>query len=770
VTPSGAGRRSIRRRPYRGFEPALVVAAMTASFIAVGAFSAYVCWFTGMSTFSKVFYLVLLAGLFYCSIAFQVNRLGAARRAGRHEPFEDGGRDHLFAAAAPSITVLIPSYREERRVVQMTVLSAALAQYANRRIAVLVDDPPAGRNSPNDTVSAVRDVEAMLKQAMGRLEAERDGWLARREQGGVVLTDEVVRLVNGYRFAARWLDRLAEQLTAEMTAEFAHVDEFVIENIVKAPAAYYRRHAARLFECRLDIELIEREYLRLGTLFCTEITTFERKRFSNLSHAANKAMNLNSYIGLMGGRFRIRDDGAGRLIEPAEQGAFDLEVAQPDFVLTLDADSVVRHTYMLELAEILQQRPEIGVAQTPYLTFPGARSAVERVAGATTDVQYLVHQGSTFYDAAFWVGANALIRYSALKAIAREQHEGGSTYRVFIQDETVIEDTGSTVDLLKGGWRVHNHFTPLAYSATPADFGALTIQRKRWSNGGLVILPSLLGQFAQSPNKARRLVELFLRANYLLSPAIGNTAVFLLMVWATTDGRTLVWTPLVMFPYFALYGLDLRRLGYRFRDIFTVAALNLMLLPVGFAGVGMSVVQMVTGRKGTFVRTPKIADRTLVPPVFFLFNLGISLLMLRYVVEGGITHDYVGTIVPAVNVAFYIYGMSRFVGLDEGFADVLRATLAWLELAYRPFARYIEAFARRAARIAGLIDPRLVGVAVFLFVIVLPWHIGPSLIEADLARAAVVGSKGQPILLNGMLPSSWGTQAAAGNDHPAESS
>lgn len=769
MTTSGAFRLPFRRRLYGGFEPALVVAAIVASFVAVGVFSAYICCFTGMSSFSKVFYLTLLAGLFCCALAYQVNRLGAAIRASRHKPFEPADYEHLFAAEAPSVTVLIPSYREERRVVQMTVLSAALAQYVNRRIAVLVDDPPGDRVSLNATVSAVRDVADLLEAPMARLRAERDAWLARRGQGEVVLTDEVVRLVNGYRFAVRWLERLAEQLTTEMTAEFAHVDGFVIDHIVKAPADHYRRHAERLFERRLDLELIEREYLRLGTLFCTDITTFERKRYANLSHAANKAMNLNSYIGLMGGRFRVREAGAQRFIEPAEAGACDLEVAQPDFVLTLDADSVVRHSYMLELIDILQRRPELGVAQTPYLTFPHARSAVERVAGATTDVQYLVHQGSTYYDAAFWVGANALIRYSALKAIAREQHEAGGTYKVFIQDETVIEDTGSTVDLLNGGWSVHNHFTPLAYSATPADFGALTIQRKRWSNGGLIILPSLLRQFVAGPNRAGRLVELFLRTNYLLSPAIGNTAVFLLMVWASSDGRTLVWTPLVMFPYFALYGLDLRRLGYRFRDVFTVCALNLMLLPVGFAGVGMSVVQMITGRKGRFVRTPKIADRTLVPPLFFLFNFGMSLLMLRYLVEGVIARDYLGTVVPAVNVTFYLYGMSRFVGLDEGFVDVLRVVLGWLELAYRPFAGHLEALGRQILQVIRVVDPRLVGVAVFLFAIVLPWHIGPSLIEADLARAAVVGSKGQPAVFNGTLPASWATSAAAGSEQPAES-
>ena len=50
---------------------------------------------------------------------------------------------------------------------------------------------------------------------------------------------------------------------------------------------------------------------------------------------------------------------------------------------------------------------------------------------------------------------------------------------VFITARTVIEDTGSTVDLVARGWRVHNHPERLAYSATPPDFGSLIVQRRR---------------------------------------------------------------------------------------------------------------------------------------------------------------------------------------------------------------------------------------------------------------------------------------------------
>ena len=44
---------------------------------------------------------------------------------------------------------------------------------------------------------------------------------------------------------------------------------------------------------------------------------------------------------------------------------------------------------------------------------------LERIAGATTDLQYIVHQGVTRYRAAYWVGANVLLRLTALRVCPR---------------------------------------------------------------------------------------------------------------------------------------------------------------------------------------------------------------------------------------------------------------------------------------------------------------------------------------------------------------
>ena len=69
------------------------------------------------------------------------------------------------------------------------------------------------------------------------------------------------------------------------------------------------------------------------------------------------------------------------------------------------------------------------------------------------------------------------------------------------------------------GWRLYNCPERMSYSATPPDFGSLCIQRRRWANGGLLILPKLRRQSRARRTRGQRtrFGELFLRWNYMAS-------------------------------------------------------------------------------------------------------------------------------------------------------------------------------------------------------------------------------------------------------------
>src|SRR3954466_10090731 len=83
-------------------------------------------------------------------------------------------------------------------------------------------------------------------------------------------------------------------------------------------------------------------------------------------------------------------------------------------------------------------------------------TSVERIAGATTDIQHIVHQGFTQWDGTYWVGANALLRRAALEDIKTVEHERGFPVTKYIESRTVIEDTESSIDLINKGWKLHN--------------------------------------------------------------------------------------------------------------------------------------------------------------------------------------------------------------------------------------------------------------------------------------------------------------------------
>ena len=189
-------------------------------------------------------------------------------------------------------------------------------------------------------------------------------------------------------------------------------------------------------------------YRRLAWTFRAEITWFERKLYASLSHEANKAMNLNSYIGLMGRSFEPRETPEGVILPPSANTG-SIVIPDADFLLTLDADSVLLPEYCLRLVHLMMQpeNPRLGVAQTPYSAFPGSATRMERLAGATTDLQHIVHQGMSYHGATFWVGANAVIRKRALDDIVEMEYTGGHEIRRYVQDRTVIEDTESSLDL-----------------------------------------------------------------------------------------------------------------------------------------------------------------------------------------------------------------------------------------------------------------------------------------------------------------------------------
>jgi cellulose synthase (UDP-forming) len=661
------------------------------------------------ATGAQVLFLLIVAAFVYGSCVYHLARLGYLRRILAHVPAGDAALASVYREADPPlITILVPSYMEDERVIRRTLLSAALQTYPRRRVVLLIDDPPAPATARDAArLEVTRRLPAQLhlmlqvpRQVCARaLEAFRK----RRAAHAIDITHERLQLADVHAQVASWLEQ-----QARMYKTLDHADRLFVELGFGTLARTYRVESERLRAQRacdspqgLNVEDIDVAYRRLVAQFDVELTSFERKRYDNLSHEPNKAMNLNSYIALLGGTFRETVRDRKLLLERSSGTDADLLVPASEFLLAVDADSVVAPDYALRLVHVMREHghEDVAIVQAPYSAFPGAPSAVERIAGATTDIQRLIHQGFSHYDATYWVGANAVIRTAALGDIASCSIERGHQIARFIQDRTLIEDTESTVDLLANGWRLYNYPGRLAYSETPADFGSLLIQRRRWANGGLIILPRLLGYVTGARLAIRRrLAQAFMMAHYLTSLAAVNFGLLLGFAFSFEDSMRTFWLPLTAIPYYLLYARDLRFAGYQFGDVLRTYALNLLLIPVNVAGIMGSLYQAVAGSKAAFGRTPKVRGRTPVPAIYLIAELGIGLQWMVRALGDTLEHRPVQGVLAAVNLGFLLYGLVTFIGVRNSLEDLLLGLRARLRKPSSPMPAAARLAYHRGAR------------------------------------------------------------------------
>jgi cellulose synthase/poly-beta-1,6-N-acetylglucosamine synthase-like glycosyltransferase len=636
-------------------------------------------------------YLVLVTLLTGSAAAYLLARLGYFERMRNHRRVPRSIIDDFLEHTRPSLTVIVPSYREDERVIRQTLLSAALQEYPDVRIVLLIDDPP----NPGDEESrlVLQRARALPRELMAHLSAPCLEFERALETFEHEVTDEQFAsattlhlLAEYYEVAAGWFER--ESATMQ---RIDHTDEFLAIEVFDRLRADLQltataiREAANEGSARISRRRVHQLYLRLARTFKADISSFERKQFASLSHEANKAMNLNSYLGLMGGRFNIVSSPGGRVLVPAGTGIPELVVPDSDYVLTLDADSILLPEYCLRLVHFMEQEEnsDVAVVQTPYSAYRGASSRIERIAGATTDIQHIVHQGLTHYGATFWVGANAIIRKRALDELEEREDKAGFVIKRYIQDRTVIEDTESSIDLRARGWRLHNYPERLSYSATPPDFGSMVIQRQRWANGGLVILPGLFRMIRRRNKQGKRpsMREIFLRLNYLGSITSASVGLLILLFYPFEGQLLSRYAVLTAVPYFWMLSGDLSRIGYRRSDLFRVYGFNLLLLPINLVGTVQSVVQAIGGQKINFARTPKVSDRTVAPLMFVVMPLlliGWSAWTLRLDIQ---QQNYMHGAFSGTNLILTGYACIAFVGVRPILADIFVNLRAFI---YKP--------------------------------------------------------------------------------------
>src|SRR5580698_10473062 len=120
--------------------------------VTVSAWLAYVVdWFfadffhpgyeTAVARTEAVLYLLIVTLLTVSALAYLLSRLGYFYRTRTHHRATRGSLDQFFDERRPTLTTIIPSYQEDERVIRTTLLSAALQEYPDKSVVLLIDDP-----------------------------------------------------------------------------------------------------------------------------------------------------------------------------------------------------------------------------------------------------------------------------------------------------------------------------------------------------------------------------------------------------------------------------------------------------------------------------------------------------------------------------------------------------------------------------------------------------------------------------------------------------
>ncbi len=278
-------------------------------------------------------FLTAVSLLAASAIAYLFGRLGFYYRTkeGRRTP--RAMLDEFYAERRPGVTALIPSYQEEPGVILMTLLSTALQEYPDLRVVLLVDDPPnpryAGPRRLLDSAEALpAEVERLLSEPRRRFDMALERWETSADPTMPTTDAEVHALAGEYEYAGSWIRSLSDQYHVSDHNE-AFFAKHVLGKLSTDLAVIGRalRTAADSEPEKIDTARMTQLYSRLAWTFRCEVSSFQRKRFASLSAEPNKAMNLNSYIGLMGGAYREVNTPAGLNLVPVPEHEADLDRA-----------------------------------------------------------------------------------------------------------------------------------------------------------------------------------------------------------------------------------------------------------------------------------------------------------------------------------------------------------------------------------------------------------------------------------------------------------
>ena len=221
----------------------------------------------------RVFYNSIFLVFMFGSFTYQVSRLAFFWKIRSRVNSTKRDLDRFladFPASAPHVEIIVPSYKEETSVVWQTLMSAALVDYPDRAIVLLIDNPP----DPTDPANSILLIESrrqvarvtdLLAPLAEEFENAAQNFYARPKAELTTRrwSDEAAAL---YVKAADFLtDLAAEVRNGTFGGADDHTRSFFIQTILLQPAASHRLHAERIRASNPTDEDLAKESIGLTT-------------------------------------------------------------------------------------------------------------------------------------------------------------------------------------------------------------------------------------------------------------------------------------------------------------------------------------------------------------------------------------------------------------------------------------------------------------------------------------------------------------------------
>ncbi|MBA4151728.1 MAG: hypothetical protein C0509_04135, partial [Acinetobacter sp.] len=201
--------------------------------------------------YGGLIFLVALFLVLYAALLYNVCLIGNYMRQMRERIPDEQEVATIFDRPAPALTVLIPSYKEERIVIWQTMLSAAVSEYPAKRVVLLIDNPPNPTNEDDrqqlaQTRALPAEMQAQFSAQAQIYKTAQADYLARA--GNVDVAQEQERIAALYEGVAAWFEAEARQVMVGTPLEQLPFDlRFFVETILLTPA---QRHCTRAQACR----------------------------------------------------------------------------------------------------------------------------------------------------------------------------------------------------------------------------------------------------------------------------------------------------------------------------------------------------------------------------------------------------------------------------------------------------------------------------------------------------------------------------------------